>query len=912
MLGKFVGIDLGTTNSAVALAEEDAYGHLRVNALQISQVDNIVSNVESIKKYDTIPSVVYYKDTKGTFKPIVGKFAKEMYVSRPDFVAKSVKSQMGNPEVKGLSPNIPDKTPEKISERVLSAILYSAKKDRRFDYNTVNKLTVTVPANFAQNQRFATYKAMDYANIKNIKNNDGSWNENIMISEPTAVIYNLINDAKSIPDIAEKLKLTPDKPSHILVYDIGGGTLDVTYNIVTASKTSEYSYTISEKATNDYQIFGGDNFDKAIAQAMYKRFLAEYKNAPEILKNRDSIISRLIVDAENLKIEINNKVKNQDNDMWSLEIDDIENELFPVVNNNISTYLYSDNFTKKEFEDILEPLMGQEYSISDYCNAENIPVSQHANIIYPILSVLQKTSKELNIDTLPPIDCVVLNGGMSQLYLIINRLTEFFGMEPLSVTDPDLSVAKGAAIYSYYSSIAEQNIQHTNINTSSSIVSNINGEITIDNYFPMNQTLYLKGQSDTKCLIVSRGDYLPHNSSEFKAIIPAKNHAIALPVHEELPNKDINVIAETVLSCRVMQEDTYALINLTVNKNKVLSFKAKRYLDEKCTDFLEDLSCSLNFIDNNSTVKYNRNSKIVAIGQKISPLTVLSDLKNTYTINGISNSKNKNIKSIILNAPNLDDFPEYIIKNMSENKLNNNKDIAYQIDLTIIARKIYNSCSSSEKKAILKLLRYRLKLALRGFSKKGFIKNLNLQTIISIGIYGDKSDEEIILKFVAEYTDPCMFACARLQIGLDWLYDKFKKEYLKREPKLSTLIWAIGTALRRTDNCTDNKYAEMVLRHLLKLLDNELIFCKYTDDTPIEQTLLNNSVTAIGLIGDQRTSNTKINNISLIDKAKTKIVAISRYMKSYKCVDLALKLLNNIQLNEDDESLLLKFITNED
>ena len=65
MLGKFVGIDLGTTNSAVALAEEDAYGHLRVNALQISQVDNIVSNIESIKKYDTIPSVVYYKDIKG-------------------------------------------------------------------------------------------------------------------------------------------------------------------------------------------------------------------------------------------------------------------------------------------------------------------------------------------------------------------------------------------------------------------------------------------------------------------------------------------------------------------------------------------------------------------------------------------------------------------------------------------------------------------------------------------------------------------------------------------------------------------------------------------------------------------------------------------------------------------------------
>ena len=71
------------------------------------------------------------------------------------------------------------------------------------------------------------------------------------------------------------------------------------------------------------------------------------------------------------------------------------------------------------------------------------------NIIYPILDVLNKAAEKLGTNKVV-IDAVILNGGMSKFYMVVDRLKKFFGFDPIVVIDPDQAVARGAAVYHYY------------------------------------------------------------------------------------------------------------------------------------------------------------------------------------------------------------------------------------------------------------------------------------------------------------------------------------------------------------------------------------------------------------------------------------------------------------------------------
>ena len=112
-----VGIDLGTTNSVLATINVKPNGDIVSKVVKIDravEMYNVLGQGAkfTIKPNLILPSCVYYNDEKN-YQPIVGDFAKGRYPLRPYLVAKSVKSQMANAEVKGLSSNVPDKLPRK-------------------------------------------------------------------------------------------------------------------------------------------------------------------------------------------------------------------------------------------------------------------------------------------------------------------------------------------------------------------------------------------------------------------------------------------------------------------------------------------------------------------------------------------------------------------------------------------------------------------------------------------------------------------------------------------------------------------------------------------------------------------------------------------------------------------------------
>ena len=168
-----VGIDLGTTNSVLATINLRANGDIVSKVISIKRaVDAFTAGQDfrySERKEPTLPSCVYYNEERN-FAPVVGNFAKSRYSLRPHLVAKSIKSQMGNATVEGLSPDIPDKTPAEISARILEHMLQNTARDYKQD--KIEDVVITVPASFDSIMCQATFKAAELAGI-NIYNKDG-------------------------------------------------------------------------------------------------------------------------------------------------------------------------------------------------------------------------------------------------------------------------------------------------------------------------------------------------------------------------------------------------------------------------------------------------------------------------------------------------------------------------------------------------------------------------------------------------------------------------------------------------------------------------------------------------------------------------------------------------------------------
>ena len=355
-MAKAVGIDLGTTNSALAVLEGGE--------------PTIIANAEGFR---TTPSVVAFSKTG---EVLVGEVAKRQAVTNVDRTISSVKRHMGT----DWKVQIDDKsyTPQEISARILSKLKQDAEA---YLGDTVTSAVITVPAYFNDAQRTATKEAGQIAGLNVLR----------IVNEPTAaaLAYGL--------DKGKEDEL-------ILVFDLGGGTFDV--SLLEVGKDDDGFSTIQVRATNGDNKLGGDDWDQRIVDWL----VAQVKSKDGVDLSKDRIaLQRLRDAAEQAKKELSSAMSTN------------LNLQYLSMSENGPIHL-DEKLTRAKFEEMTEDLLKR-------CAAPFNAVIKDAGI------------------SLSEIDHVVLVGGSTRMPAVTELVKELTGgREPNKGVNPDEVVAVGAAL----------------------------------------------------------------------------------------------------------------------------------------------------------------------------------------------------------------------------------------------------------------------------------------------------------------------------------------------------------------------------------------------------------------------------------------------------------------------------------
>lgn len=345
---KILGIDLGTTNSAMAVMEGGD--------------TTIIENREGER---ITPSVVAFKDGER----MVGKTANNQIITNSENTVKSIKRHMGEDYTVTLDGD--DYKPQEIS----SMILQKLKKDAE-DYlgEEINKAVITVPAYFTDSQRQATKDAGEIAGFEVER----------IINEPTAASL-----AYGLKDQEEK---------NIFVYDLGGGTFDVSI-----LELDEGVFEVVATAGNNK--LGGDDFDKKLVDWIADKFEDEHGVD---LREDDQAHQRLKNAAEEAKKELSSKKKTNINIPFIHQGDDGAKNIDYGI-------------TRAKFEGLIEDLIDK------------------------TVDPAKRAMKDAGLDA-GDLDDVVLVGGSTRIPMVRKKVKEITKMEPNKSISPDEVVARGAAI----------------------------------------------------------------------------------------------------------------------------------------------------------------------------------------------------------------------------------------------------------------------------------------------------------------------------------------------------------------------------------------------------------------------------------------------------------------------------------
>lgn len=353
-MGLKVGIDLGTTNSAIAYVKDGK--------------PVIIENKEGDR---TTPSAVFEKDEKSGM--VVGKQAKNAIIGMPKNVAIEAKRLMGTD--KKITMGSKEYRPEEIASRILKYLIASAEERTG---EKIEEAIITVPAYFNDTQRRATQKAAEIAGLKVER----------LINEPTAA---------AIAFAFENL----DKQSNILVYDLGGGTFDV-------SIVEVFEGMIEVKASSGNNHLGGKDFDTLLAEYIVERFESDSDVELSELPDFDAILLRIIQGAENLKIQLSQQ------EMGNIHLP------FVGMSEGIPLSLNID-VSRDEFERLIRKHVESTLPlVEEAINDSKLPVSEITDII--------------------------MVGGSTRIPLVRQTVEQHFKKKVRVDINPDEVVALGAAL----------------------------------------------------------------------------------------------------------------------------------------------------------------------------------------------------------------------------------------------------------------------------------------------------------------------------------------------------------------------------------------------------------------------------------------------------------------------------------
>jgi molecular chaperone DnaK len=348
-MAKVVGIDLGTTNSVVAVME--------------GQSPTVIANSEGSR---TTPSVVAFTKTG---ERLVGQLAKRQAVTNPDRTISSIKRYMGTDHKVKIDGK--DYTPQEISSMILQKLVNDASS---YLGERVTKAVITVPAYFNDAQRQATKDAGKIAGLEVLR----------IINEPTAAALAYGLDKKA--------------SETILVWDLGGGTFDVSILEVGDG-------VFEVKATNGDTHLGGDDYDARIRDWLVSEFRKE--QGIDLSSDRQAL-QRLTEASEKAKIELSGTVQTTIN--------------LPFITADQNGPKHLDvTLTRAKFEELTQDL-------TDRC-------------VQPFKNALADAKLDVS-----KIDEVVMVGGSTRMPVIQELVKKLTGKELNQSVNPDEVVAVGAAI----------------------------------------------------------------------------------------------------------------------------------------------------------------------------------------------------------------------------------------------------------------------------------------------------------------------------------------------------------------------------------------------------------------------------------------------------------------------------------
>ena len=349
-MSKVIGIDLGTTNSCVAVME----GGDPV----------VIANSEGAR---TTPSVVsFQKDGER----LVGQVAKRQAITNPDKTIISIKRHMGTDHKTNIDGK--DYTPQEISAMILQKLKADAES---YLGEKVTQAVITVPAYFNDAERQATKDAGKIAGLEVLR----------IINEPTAA------------SLAYGLDKQDDSHT-ILVYDLGGGTFDVSI-----LELGDGLFQV--KSTNGDTKLGGDDFDEKIMNYLADNFKKEYGID---LRNDQMALQRLKEAAEKAKIELSSSQSTNIN--------------LPFITADATGPKHiNEDLTRAKFNELTRDLVERS------------------------LTPMKKALEDAKM-TISDIDKVILVGGSTRIPAVVEAVKNFTGKEPSKGVNPDEAVAVGAAI----------------------------------------------------------------------------------------------------------------------------------------------------------------------------------------------------------------------------------------------------------------------------------------------------------------------------------------------------------------------------------------------------------------------------------------------------------------------------------
>ena len=373
-MAKVIGIDLGTTNSCVAIMD--------------GSQPRVIENAEGAR---TTPSIVGFSDSE----KLVGQPAKRQAVTNPTNTVFGVKRLVGrrvdDSNLEKDKKNLPfavvdggngdawvEAQGEKYSPSQISAFILQKMKETAEGYlgEDVSQAVITVPAYFNDAQRQATKDAGKIAGLEVLR----------IINEPTAA--------------ALAYGLDKNESKTIAVYDLGGGTFDVT-----VLEIDDGLFEV--KSTNGDTFLGGEDFDMRIVNYLSDEFKKE--NGVDLTKDKMAL-QRLKEAAEKAKIELSSASQTEINQPFISMDSKTGQPLHMVI-----------KLTRAKLESL----------VSDLIKASIKPC--------------QAALKDAGLST-SDIDEIVLVGGMTRMPKVMDEVTKFFGKEPHKGVNPDEVVAMGAAI----------------------------------------------------------------------------------------------------------------------------------------------------------------------------------------------------------------------------------------------------------------------------------------------------------------------------------------------------------------------------------------------------------------------------------------------------------------------------------